>query len=321
MLKKEFRTTNNFMISRRHIRLKVLQSLYAFHSKKEKSISKSEKEMLKNIEDISNLQLAILSLLFLLYNHAYNFFEDNKNKFLPKEEDINPNKKFIDNLFFRFFLSDKKMIKKLENFSAFWISNDHDIIRKIFMDIFKSKLYINYLNENDESYKSDITFFNNILNDIILNNKILHHILEEKSIYWIDDLPFVATIVMGNLKNKKVIISRSVFKNSSDKDFAVDLFKNTIKHDDDYEKIIVKKAQNWDLERIAIMDQLMIKMAFCEILNMPELPLKVSLNEYIEISKYYSTNKSKMFINGLIDNAINDFKKANKINKTGRGLL
>ena len=309
------------MISRRHIRLKVLQSLYAFHSKKEKNISKSEKEMLKNIEDISNLQLAILSLLFLLYNHAYNFFEDNKNKFLPKEEDINPNKKFIDNLFYRFFMSDKKMIKKVEVFSVFWSSNDHDIIRKIFMDIVRSKLYSDYLNDTNSSYVNDIRFFNNLINDIILNNKVLHHILEEKSIYWIDDLPFVATILMGSFKDKKVIIPRSVFKNLSDKEFAVDLFRNSIKYDEDYEKIIIDKAQNWDLERIAIMDQIMIKMAFCEILNMPELPLKVSLNEYIEISKYYSTNKSKMFINGLIDNAISDFKKANKINKTGRGLL
>ena len=309
------------MISRRHIRLKVLQSLYAFHSKKEKSISKSEKEMLKNIEDISNLQLSILSLLFLIYKHADNFFEENKKKFLPKEEDINPNKKFIDNLFFRFFLSDKKMIKKVEVFSTFWSSNDHDIIRKIFMDIVKSKLYSDYLNDTNNSYENDMRFFNNLINDVILNNKVLHHILEEKSIYWIDDLPFVATILMGNFKDKKVFIPRSVFKNPSDKVFAVDLFRNSIKYDEDYEKIIVEKAQNWDLERIAIMDQIMIKMAFCEILSMPELPLKVSLNEYIEISKYYSTNKSKMFINGLIDNAISDFKKANKINKTGRGLL
>ena len=321
MLKREFRITNNFMISRRHIRLKVLQSLYAFHSKKEKSISKSEKEMLKNIEDVSNLQLAILSLLFLLYKHADNFFEENKKKFLPKEEDINPNKKFIDNLFYRFFMSDKKMIKKVEVFSAFWSSNDHDIIRKIFMDIVKSKLYSDYLNDTNNSYENDMRFFNNLINDVILNNKVLHHILEEKSIYWIDDLPFVATILMGNFKDKKVIIPRSVFKNPSDKAFAVDLFRNSIKYDEDYEKIIIEKAQNWDLERIAIMDQIMIKMAFCEILSMPELPLKVSLNEYIEISKYYSTNKSKMFINGLIDNAISDFKKANKINKTGRGLL
>ena len=321
MLKKEFRTTNNFMISRRHIRLKVLQSLYAFHSKKEKNISNSEKEMLKNIEDISNLQLAILSLLFLLYKHATCFFEENKKKHLPKEEDINPNKKFIDNLFYRFFMSDKKMIKKVEIFSVFWSSNDHDVIRKIFMGIVKSKLYSDYLNDTNNSYVKDIRFFNNLINDVILNNKVLHHILEEKSIYWIDDLPFVATILMGNFKDKKIIIPRSVFKNPSDKAFAVDLFRKSIKHNEDYEKIIVEKAQNWDLERIAIIDQIMIKMAFCEILNMPELPLKVSLNEYIEISKYYSTNKSKMFINGLIDNAISDFKKANKINKSGRGLL
>ena len=126
---------------------------------------------------------------------------------------------------------------------------------------------------------------------------------------------------MGNFKSKNNLISKSVFKNKSDRMFAIDLFKNSIRHDKEYEKIIIDKAQNWDLDRIAIMDQIMIKMAFCEILTMPELPVKVSLNEYIEISKYYSTNKSKMFINGLIDSAINDFKKDNKINKTGRGLM
>ena len=114
---------------------------------------------------------------------------------------------------------------------------------------------------------------------------------------------------------------KSVFKNQSDKKFAKDLFRLTIKNDHSYEKIIIEKAKNWDLDRIAIMDQIMIKMAFCEILNMSELPVKVSLKEYIEISKYYSTSKSKMFINGLIDNAINDFKKENMINKVGRGLM
>ena len=175
--------------------------------------------------------------------------------------------------------------------------------------------------DEEVSDEKDIKFFNNILNDIILNNKILHHILEENSIYWIDDLPFVATIIMGNFKNKKVIIPKSVFKNQSDKKFAKDLFRLTIKNDCSYEKIIIEKAKNWDLDRIAIMDQIMIKMAFCEILNMSELPVKVSLNEYIEISKYYSTSKSKMFINGLIDSAIKDFNKENMINKVGRGLM
>ena len=309
------------MISRRHIRLKVMQSLYAFYSKKDISISKSENEMLRQIQDISNLKLAVLSLFLFLFRHADSFFEDNKNKFLPKDEDLNPNKKFIDNFFYDFFLSNKTLMTKLEKFSVFWNDNDHDIIRKIFKDIVQSKLYNDYLNNDKKSYENDIKFFNNILNEIILNNEILHHILEEKSIYWIDDLPFVATIIMGDFKLKKIKLLKSVFKNSSDKDFAIDLYRGAIKYDKEYEKVIIDKAQNWDIERIAIMDQIMIKMAFCEILNMPELPVKVSLNEYIEISKYYSTNKSKMFINGLIDSAVKDFTVKKMIKKSGRGLM
>jgi len=309
------------MISRRHIRLKVMQSLYAFYSKKDISISKSENEMLRQIQDISNLKLAVLSLFLFLFRHADSFFEDNKNKFLPKDEDLNPNKKFIDNFFYDFFLSNKTLMTKLEKFSVFWNDNDHDIIRKIFKDIVQSKLYSDYLNNDEKSYENDIKFFNNILNEIILNNEILHHILEEKSIYWIDDLPFVATIIMGDFKIKKIKLLKSVFKNSSDKDFAIDLYRGAIKYDKEYEKVIIDKAQNWDIERIAIMDQIMIKMAFCEILNMPELPVKVSLNEYIEISKYYSTNKSKMFINGLIDSAVKDFTVKKMIKKSGRGLM
>ena len=309
------------MISRRHIRLKVMQSLYTFKSKKDQSISSGENDMLKHIEDISKLQIVVVSFLLFLFRHAENFFEDNKSKFLPKDDDINPNLKFIQNSFFKFFLKNKNQISVYEKYSVFWNDNDHDIVRKIFMEIIKSELYIKFLNDEEVSDEKDIKFFNNILNDIILNNKILHHILEENSIYWIDDLPFVATIIMGNFKNKKVIIPKSVFKNQSDKKFAKDLFRLTIKNDRSYEKIIIEKAKNWDLDRIAIMDQIMIKMAFCEILNMSELPVKVSLNEYIEISKYYSTSKSKMFINGLIDNAIKDFKKENMINKVGRGLM
>ena len=298
-----------------------MQSLYAFDSKKDISISKSENEMLRQIQDISNLKLAVLSLFLFLFRHADSFFEDNKNKFLPKDEDLNPNKKFIDNFFYDFFLSNKTLMTKLEKFSVFWNDNDHDIIRKIFKDIVQSKLYNDYLNNDEKSYENDIKFFNNILNEIILNNEILHHILEEKSIYWIDDLPFVATIIMGDFKIKKIKLLKSVFKNSSDKDFAIDLYRGVIKYDKEYEKVIINKAQNWDIERIAIMDQIMIKMAFCEILNMPELPVKVSLNEYIEISKYYSTNKSKMFINGLIDSAVKDFTVKKMIKKSGRGLM
>ena len=309
------------MISRRHIRLKVMQSLYAFRSQNERDVLKGERDMLKHIEDISELHLVIIGFLVSLINHAEAFYEEGKKKHLPTQEDINPNIKFIDNLFVKIIFDNKGLIKQSKKASAFWHDNDHDIVRKIFMDILKSDEYNDYLSKNENNIETDIKFFNNLLNNFILNNRILHHILEERSIYWIDDLPFVATIIIGNFKLKKVILPKTVFKNNIDKKFALSLFQLTINNDQEYEKIIVKKAKNWDIERIAIMDQILIKMAFCEILNMPELPINVSLDEYIEISKYYSTNKSKMFVNGLLDSAVTDFKNDNKINKVGRGLM
>tara|TARA_B110000263_G_scaffold36159_1_gene27833 strand:- start:1536 stop:2465 length:930 start_codon:yes stop_codon:yes gene_type:complete len=309
------------MISRRHIRLKVMQSLYAFRSQNERDVLKGERDMLKHIEDISELHLVIIGFLVSLINHAEEFYEEGKKKHLPTQEDINPNIKFINNLFVKIIFDNKGLIKQSTKASAFWHDNDHDIVRKIFMDILKSDEYNDYLSKNENNIETDIKFFNNLLNNFILNNRILHHILEERSIYWIDDLPFVATIIIGNFKLKKVILPKTVFKNNIDKKFALSLFQLTINNDQEYEKIIVKKAKNWDIERIAIMDQILIKMAFCEILNMPELPINVSLDEYIEISKYYSTNKSKMFVNGLLDSAVTDFKNDNKINKVGRGLM
>jgi N utilization substance protein B len=309
------------MISRRHIRLKVMQSLYAFRSQNERDILKGERDMLKHIENISELQLVIMSFLVSLIKHAESFYEEGKNKHLPTPKDLNPNIKFIDNSFVRIILDNRELIKQSKKISAFWYDNDHDIVRKIFMDILKSDEYGNYLSNSENNIEIDIKFFNNILNNFILNNKIFHHMLEERSIYWIDDLPFVATIIMGNFKLQKIILPKTVFKNNTDKKFALNLFNLTIKNDSEYEKIIIKKAKNWDIERIAIMDQILIKMAFCEILNMPELPINVSLNEYIEISKYYSTNKSKMFVNGLLDSAVSDFKNENKIKKVGRGLM
>ena len=309
------------MISRRHIRLKVMQSLYAFRSQNERDILKGEHDMLKHIENISELQLVIMSFLVSLIKHAESFYEEGKNKHLPTPKDLNPNIKFIDNSFVRIILDNRELIKQSKKISAFWYDNDHDIVRKIFMDILKSDEYGNYLSNSENNIEIDIKFFNNILNNFILNNKIFHHMLEERSIYWIDDLPFVATIIMGNFKLQKIILPKTVFKNNIDKKFALNLFNLTIKNDSEYEKIIIKKAKNWDIERIAIMDQILIKMAFCEILNMPELPINVSLNEYIEISKYYSTNKSKMFVNGLLDSAVSDFKNENKIKKVGRGLM
>jgi len=172
------------MISRRHIRLKVMQSLYAFRSQNERDILKGERDMLKHIENISELQLVIMSFLVSLIKHAESFYEEGKNKHLPTQKDLNPNIKFIDNSFVRIILDNRELIKQSKKISAFWYDNDHDIVRKIFMDILKSDEYGNYLSNSENNIEIDIKFFNNILNNFILNNKILHHMLEERSIYW-----------------------------------------------------------------------------------------------------------------------------------------
>ena len=309
------------MISRRHIRIKVMQSLYSYFSQKESSISISEKEMLKHIENINELHNVLLSLLLEIFKYAETYFEDNKKKFLPSSEDLNPNTKFTDNFIFKILKNSSSLLTKMKKSSSVLIDNDHDLIRKIFIELIKSETYAKFILLENSTKDDDVRFINNILNNHILNNHVLHHVLEENSIYWIDDLPFVATIIMGNFKLYKLANQKSVFKNLSDKKFSKELFSGAILNNEDYEKVIIDKSKNWDLERIALMDQILIKMAFCEILNMEDLPVKVTLNEYIEISKYYSTTKSKMFVNGLLDNAINDFKSKNMIKKSAKGLL
>jgi N utilization substance protein B len=298
-----------------------MQSLYAYFATKENNMPAAEKSMLKHIEEVVELNLVILSLLVELVKYADNFFEDGKKKHLPTEADLNPNRRFVENKVIALIREDQALMDKIAKVSGIWLKNDHDVIRKLFKQLLQSDLYKNYIANDNNTIKVDQRFFVNALNDHILNHELVHHIFEERSIYWIDDLPFVATIIMGNIKSASKMNPKSIFKDVSDKKFALQLFRNTINNNKDYESIIVKYAKNWELNRIAIMDQLFLKMAFAEILTMEQLPVKVSMNEYIEISKYYSTAKSKLFVNGLLDNAVKNFQKEGKIKKVGRGLV
>ena len=194
-------------------------------------------------------------------------------------------------------------------------------MHKLFKELYQSDLYQKYIANENKDVEVDKKFIINALNDYILKNELVHHIFEERSIYWVDDLPFIAAIIFGDIKEDKSMDTKGAFKDSSDKEFALKLFRNTINNNSDYEEIIVKFARNWELDRIAKMDQLFLKMAFAEILSMPDLPVKVSMNEYIEISKYYSTAKSKLFVNGLLDNFVKTYTRDGKIKKIGRGLV
>ena len=309
------------MLSRRHLRLKVMQSLYSYLSTKEDNMPVAERAMLKHINEVVELNLVIIALLIELVKHADNFFEEGKNKHLPTEADLNPNRRFVDNELIALIREDKTLMDRVGRVSGIWLKNDHDVVRKLFTELFKSEQYTKYVSSESQGIDVDQRFIVNALNDIILSNELVHHILEERSIYWTDDLPFVAAIIMGQIKSQKNMNPISAFKDKTDEKFALKLFRNTINNNKEYEDIIVKFSKNWELERIAVMDQLFLKMAFAEILSMEDLPIKVSMNEYIEISKYYGAAKSKLFVNGLLDNVVKTYTREGKIKKVGRGLV
>ena len=275
-------------------------------------------------QSISNLHVIIFSFLLELHKFAQVFFEDNKFKFIPTEEDLNPNTKFINNRVFSILIEDEELFKKANINSRVLRKSDLDIIRKVFVKVIKSNQYNDYLNNDIDNLAEDKKFIQILLNEFMLENDIFHHILQEKSIFWLDDLPFVVLFLKSQINNLKKDNSSTVvvdvFKNKEDKKFAIDLFRNTIKNSSEFDSIIERKVQNWEIERIANMDLLFIKMALSEIVSFVEMPVKVSFNEYIEMSKYYSTKNSKVFINGILDKIVSEFRSQGKINKIGRGL-
>ena len=306
------------MLTRRHIRLKVMQSLYSYFSNANEihDISKSEKKMINHFKDVRRLYVLLFSLLIEIINYTDKFLDESKNKFFPKESDLNPNKRFVTNQFSKEILKNKLLLKETNKLIYILKSNDHDLINKLFKELFTSNIYKSYIENENKDISIDIDFIVKVFNNHILNNELLHHILEEESIYWQDDLPFVVTIFNSQIKKNDKISIPLVFKDASDKSFAIDLFRNSIKYNQKYEEIIKKFAKNWDLDRIAFIDKILLKMAFSEIFEMNDLPIKVSINEYIEISKYYSTKKSKMFVNGILDKVVKHYIDQGFLKKT-----
>ena len=302
-----------------------MQSLYSYFSHPNNEIASSEKQMIKDFKSLSDLQIIIISFLFEIHKYAEGFYEDNKSKFIPTEEDLNPNTKFVNNRIFSILLKDEILAKKTSRVSLIWRKGDLDIVRKVFVQVIKSIQYKDYLNSDVDSLTEDKKFIQLLLNEFILDNDIFHHVLQETSIHWLDDLPFIALFLKGQINNLKEEKSSSiivdVFKNNEDKKFAVDLFRKTIYNAPEFNTLIESKVKNWEMERISNMDLILIKMALAEIVSFKEIPIKVSFNEYIEISKYYSTQNSKVFINGVLDKIVSQFKREGKFQKIGRGLI
>jgi N utilization substance protein B len=313
------------MISRRLLRVKILQILYAKHNTQNKSLDQYEKELFFSINKTYDLYHYFLQLLIELAKHAEYRIEAAKEKLRPTYEDLHPNKRFIENSIIQQLKKNLHFCKYISENKISW-NNYPELIKNLHQKIKNQDYYNQFIISPGNSYKKDKELVLSILEKEFSSSESLYNTLEEINIFWNDDVDFVLSMVIKtikgfNEKDKKEKLLMPLFKNEDDKEYVKKLFRKTILNQDEYNKLIKKHTQNWEFERIAIMDILIMQMALAEVIEFPSIPVKVSLNEYIEIAKDYSTVHSNTFINGILDNIIQTLKKENKIIKTGRGLI
>jgi N utilization substance protein B len=319
------------MLNRRYLRTKVMQALYAFFQSDDDRMDIAERNLIKSIDKLYELYIYQLSLLVELVDFAKRRLEENKLKHIPSAEDLNPNLRFVENKFIKQLENNKNFQLHVNQLKINW-SEDQDMFRSIYIKVIESKAFNDYLNSTETSYAADKKIVISILRKFIISDEALQNYFEDKNIYWADDYLTVSMMVLKTIDSFKetdgeLFALPELYKNEDrnnaddDKNFVIDLFRKTIINADKYEKLISEKTTNWEVERIAIVDNILIKMALVELLEFPSIPIKVSLNEYIEISKGYSSDKSKVFINGVLDKLIDDLKADKSIKKIGRGLI
>jgi N utilization substance protein B len=314
------------MLNRRYLRIKIMQALYAFFQSDNKDLPKGERDLFNGIDKIYDLYIYQLAFLVELQHVAITLSEDAKNKRLPTSNDLNPNLKFIENKFITQLAENIHLKREMNNRKISW-ANEFELVKKIFNNIKASDEYGKYMNVDDDSYKTHLDFAVEIFKEYMADFELLNHFYEEKNLHWGDDIYLVNPMVVKTIESFKEDSTPdfhllSLYKDrEEDEQFVKDLFRQTVIQEEETKKLIADKTKNWEVERIAMMDVLLMQMAITEILYFSNIPVKVTLNEFIEISKMYSTPKSKMFINGILDKLLADFKTENKLNKIGRGLM
>lgn len=314
------------MLNRRHLRIKVLQMLYSYFNDEDSTdIQLAEKNLLNSIERIYDLYIYLLLSFPVVREVALNKQDERKKKLRPTKEDLYPNLKFVDNKIISLIIDSVDLSQLSENRKINWDNDEkREIYRKIFIEIEKSEVYFEHMNNDEKGFEADRNFLIQLFKAEIANSPLIYDFFEDEDIHWMDDIDLACSMVIKTIKNTKedsFDIMPLYKANDDEKAFICALLKETIKKDAENELMIENLVENWEFERIAKMDVLLLKMAITELQCFETIPTKVSINEYIEISKYYSTPKSNVFINGILDKSVNLLSKENKINKSGRGLI
>lgn len=313
------------MISRRIIRIKVLQILYAFFTSPETSINNTEKELFFSLQKTYDLYHFLMALVIEIQKFAQDRIDLGLKKHRPTSADLAPNTRFVNNLLIHQLKNNISLNKYLEASKLNWIDQE-ELIRKLYFGLVDQDFYKEYMAAQNCSYSDDRNMVEDIFKYVILENEEIESLLEDQSIYWNDDMDFVVSMILKTFKKFKEYSDERqallpMYKDDEDRQFAKDLYRKVVLNHADNMILIKQHTVNWDIERIAFIDNLILELALTEFLYFPSIPTKVTMNEYIELSKYYSTEKSRNFINGILDKALKDLKKANKILKAGRGLI
>ncbi|HET8854582.1 MAG TPA: transcription antitermination protein NusB [Salinimicrobium sp.] len=313
------------MLTRRHLRVKVMQSLYAYSKSKNDSLKSEEKFLRQSMEEMYDLYLLLLQLIVEIRIDAEEYLEKSRQKILATEADINPNLKFIENKVIALLENSPELQGELEKRKLTHWKRDDEYVDILWAKIRESEIYAEYMASSSDSFKEDRDFILSIYREIIAPNEKLYDYLEDRKLSWLDDLPLVNTAIVKMLQKLKPQgyskMLTKLFKSPEDRDFAISLFRKTLLKDESLAEEMLGKTPNWDKERIAVLDTILIKMAICEFLHFPSIPVKVTINEYLEIAKEYSTAKSSIFINGVLDKLSKEYMENGKINKMGRGLM
>lgn len=314
------------MTSRRLIRIKVLQLLYAYGKREGVTIAEVERELMKSISKSTDLYYETLLLLTEIQRRAFLKIDAARNKRLASNIDLNPNTRFIDNPVLKTIWNNHKFQSYINNNAVSW-NDSQETVLYFYNKLIETKAYQKYMHQKDVSFEDHKQMVINLFAEIIISDDMFYQTLEEKSLYWNDDFELVLSLVHKTLKNiqagqtEEDMILYPVFKPEEDAEYARTLMRKSLLESEENIKLIDKFTYNWEIERISDMDKLIMSCAISELRNFPSIPIKVTLDEYIEISKTYSSPKSGAFINGVLDKAISLLKDSNQIVKTGRGLI
>ncbi len=319
------------MLGRRHYRIKVLQALYAYFQGGEARIEVAEKNLLNSLDKVHELYFLQFSFLLEVL-HFYRFrMEESKTKFYPTPDEVNPSYKLVENRLVLQLQENRQMMDESLKYKISW-TEEQEMVRKVYQKLKASKDLADYLDSGESSYREDQDFLEKLFRKFIAKSADLQFYFEERNIFWEDDFEVAAVFIIKTIKlmtesfgerdSLPALLTKGLEEDpDDDRKFILTLFRKTIMNSDESDKLIDERTRNWELERIALTDVLLIKMALTELTNFSQIPVKVTLNEYIEISKQFSSQKSKSFINGILDKLVSDLTEQKKIKKTGRGLM